>query len=24
VGEEIWVERAGRKQRGLEDFLGSG
>jgi len=23
VGEEIWVERAGRKQRGLEDFLGS-
>jgi len=24
VGEEILVERAGRKQRGLEDFLGSG
>jgi len=24
VGEEIWVERTGRKQRGLEDFLGSG
>ena len=24
VGEEIQVERAGRKQRGLEDFLGGG
>ena len=24
VGEEILVERAGRKQRGLEDFLGNG
>ena len=24
VGEEIQVERAGRKQRGLEEFLGSG